>query len=366
MNKSIEIDRRTIGLNAPPYIIAELSANHNSDIDRAFGILEAARNAGADAVKLQTYRADTLTIDHDSKDFQLSDGLWAGQTLYQLYEKAHMPWEWHVPLFERAKQLGITLFSSPFDTTAVDLLEDLNAPAYKIASFEVVDLELIRYTASTLKPLIISTGLASEEEVQRAVDTATQAGCQDLVLLHCVSAYPAKASDYNLHTLVWMREKFGCLVGLSDHTIGNETALAATALGACVVEKHFTLDRSGGGPDDSFSLEPDELAELVAQSRATVVSKEALSAPIVEPGFKRSAAEQDSKRFRRSLYFVRDKATGDTVRPDDVRCIRPGYGLEPRYLDTVIGSTLACDVKYGLAVEWQHLEGIDAKDQAAE
>lgn len=254
MNNYIEIDGKKIGPAYKPYIIAELSANHNGDINKAFQIMEEAKKAGADAIKLQTYRADTITIDCDKEDFQIRDGLWDGRTLYELYEWAHTPWEWHKPLFEKAKELDITIFSSPFDFTAVDLLEELDSPAYKIASFELVDLALIKRVAQTGKPMIMSTGMANQEEIQEAIDTARNNGCKELVVLHCVSGYPAPADQYNLKTIADISERFDVLSGLSDHTIDNATAVASVVLGACLIEKHVTLDRNGGGPDDSFSL----------------------------------------------------------------------------------------------------------------
>ncbi|SUX30566.1 Spore coat polysaccharide biosynthesis protein spsE [Chromobacterium vaccinii] len=248
-------------------MIAELSANHNGHLENALRLIEEAKKAGADAVKLQTYKPDTITLNCNSEDFCIHGGLWDGRTLYDLYEEAHMPWEWHKPLFDYASKLGITIFSSPFDRTAVDLLEDLNAPAYKIASFEAVDLPLIRYVASTGKPLIISTGLADAEEIQEAIEAAHAGGCSQLAILHCVSGYPAPAEDYNLHTISDMIRRYGLVTGLSDHTLDNTTAIASVALGAAIIEKHFTLDRNGGGPDDSFSLEPDELAALCTGAR---------------------------------------------------------------------------------------------------
>src|SRR6185312_11363044 len=262
MAHSINIAGREIGAGASPYVIAEMSANHNGNIETALRIIEQAKQAGADAIKIQTYTADTITLKSDKPDFQINEGLWAGRTLYELYEWAHTPWVWHAPLFKHARKLGITVFSSPFDNTAVDLLEDLNAPAYKIASFEAIDLPLIRYVAGTHKPMIISTGMADVEEISEAIAAARDGGCKELAILHCVSSYPAPASDYNLLTLPDMQKRFGVVVGLSDHTLDNATAIASVVLGASIVEKHFTLSRRSGGPDDSFSLEPPELEAL--------------------------------------------------------------------------------------------------------
>lgn len=326
---SIEIAGRRIGADSPPYVIAEMSANHNGSLDTAMRMIETAKSAGADAVKLQTYKPDTITLDSDATEFRINGGLWDGRTLYDLYEEAHMPWEWHAPLFERANAVGITIFSSPFDPTAVDLLESLDAPAYKIASFEAVDTPLIRYAARTGKPLIISTGMANDTEIQTAIDAARAGGCEQLAILHCVSGYPAPAGDYNLRTLPDMADRFGVVTGLSDHTLDNTTAIAAVALGAAIVEKHFTLDRSGGGPDDSFSLEPAELAALCTSART---AWEAIGA--VDYGKKQS--ELGNIKFRRSLYFVRDIAQGELIGPDDVRSVRPGYGLAPSMYDQVI------------------------------
>ncbi|MDK9707984.1 MAG: pseudaminic acid synthase [Desulforhopalus sp.] len=340
----MKIDNREIGTGCQPYIIAEMSANHNGNIENAFRIIEAAKKSGADSVKLQTYRPDTITLNCDAEEFQIHGGLWDGKTLYQLYEEAHTPWEWHAPLFEHARKLGITVFSTPFDNTAVDLLENLNAPAYKIASFEVVDLPLIRYVASTGKPMIISTGMASPAEIQDAIDVARNGGCQDLALLHCVSGYPAPAEDYNLLTIPDMAKSFGVVTGLSDHTLGNATAIAAAALGASIIEKHFTLDRKGGGPDDSFSIEPDELAALC---RDTKTAWQALGK--VDYGCKSS--EQGNVKYRRSLYFVKDLQAGEVITADAVRSVRPGLGLEPRYLDAIIGKRLNTGVKINTPVK---------------
>ena len=325
------IAERPIGANAPPYVIAELSANHNGNIETALRIIEEAKNAGADAVKLQTYTADTITLNSDTEDFQIHGGLWDGRTLYDLYQEAHTPWAWHAPLFEHARSLGITIFSSPFDSTAVDLLEDLNAPAYKIASFEVVDLELIKYVASTGKPMIISTGMADAEEIQEAIDAARSGGCKELAILQCISGYPAPAQDYNLRTIPDMIERFGLVTGLSDHTLDNTTAITSVAMGAAIIEKHFTLNRNGGGPDDSFSLEPADLAALCHGART---AWEAMGK--VDYGLKSS--EKGNVKYRRSLYFVKDLKAGDVITADAVRSVRPGYGLAPKYITDVVGS----------------------------
>lgn len=334
---NISIAGRRIAADTPPYVIAELSANHNGKLDTAMKIVEEAKKAGADAVKLQTYTADTITLNSDAEEFQIHGGLWDGKTLYQLYQEAHMPWEWHKPLFEYASKIGITIFSSPFDNTAVDLLEDLNAPAYKIASFEAVDLPLIKYVAHTGKPMIISTGMADAEEIQEAIDAAHESGCKELAILHCVSGYPAPAEDYNLRTIPDMIERFGLVTGLSDHTLDNTTAITSVALGASIIEKHFTLDRSGGGPDDSFSLEPTELAALC---QGTKIAWSALG----QVDYGRKSSEQGNVKFRRSLYFVKDMKAGDVITANCVRSVRPGFGLPPKYLDIIIGKKLQCNV----------------------
>jgi N-acetylneuraminate synthase len=336
----IKINNRTISNKCSPYIIAELSANHNGSIGRALEIISAAKKCGADAIKIQTYRPDTITIDCDKSDFRIQGGLWAGRTLYSLYQEAHMPWDWHKPLFEHAKKIGITIFSSPFDNTAVDLLEDLNTPAYKIASFEAIDIPLIQYAASTKKPLIISTGMADADEILEAITAAQDAGCKELAILHCVSGYPAPASDYNLKTIPDMLEKYGVVTGLSDHTIDNTTAIAAVALGASIIEKHFTLNRDAGGPDDSFSLEPLELANLCKDA------KTAWSA-LGRVNYERKASEQGNLIFRRSLYFVKAMKKGEVITEEHIRSIRPGYGLPPKCYAQLIGQVVNRDIDYG-------------------
>lgn len=345
---SLTINGRLISPQEPPYIIAEMSANHNGDIQRAFDIITAAKEAGADAVKLQTYRPDTITFNSRAEDFMIHGGLWDGQSLYQLYDSAYMPWEWHKPLFEFAKKIGITIFSSPFDTSAVDLLEELNAPAYKVASFEAIDIPLIEYIAKTGKPMIISTGMANAEEIQEAVDAARNAGCQQLAILHCVSGYPAPASDYNLRTLQDMQSRFGLPVGLSDHTLANTTAIASVVLGGCIIEKHVTIDRAAGGADDSFSLEPKELKELCVNAKMAWES-----VGNVDYGLKSS--EKANVKFRRSLYVVKDIAAGEVMTLEHVKSIRPGYGLAPKYLQKVLNQVVNRDVKAGTAVSWDML-----------
>ena len=348
-NRFITINGRCIGEGHPPYIIAEMSANHNGSIETAFRIIELARQAGADAVKMQTYRADTITIRSNRPEFRITGGLWDGRTLYDLYEEAHTPWEWHKPLFEHAHKAGITLFSSPFDSTAVDLLEDLNAPAYKIASFEAIDLPLIQYVAATGKPMIISTGMADAEEIAEAIEAARSGGCTQLAILHCVSGYPAPASDYNLRTIPDMIERYCLVTGLSDHTLDNTTAIASVAMGASIIEKHFTVDRQGGGPDDSFSLEP---AELTALCRDARTAWQALGK--VDYGCKSS--EAGNTMFRRSLYFVRPIKKGEIITSADIRSIRPGYGLPPKELHNVIGQRVKADIDIGTPVKMELLE----------
>ena len=332
------------------FIIAEMSGNHNQSLDRALSIVDAAADAGAHAIKLQTYTADTMTLALKTDEFFISDpkSLWVGQSMHALYQKAHTPWEWHAPIIERAKQKGILCFSSPFDETAVDFLETLDVPAYKIASFECIDLPLIRKAASTGKPLIISTGMASIAEIAEAVDAARSAGCEDLVLLKCTSTYPASPENSNLLTIPHMRDLFQCEVGLSDHTLGIGVATAAVALGATVIEKHFTLSRADGGVDSAFSLEPHEMAVLVAETQRAA---QALGQIHYGP----TEAEQNAVRRRRSIYIAEDLMAGDILNSTNLRRIRPGLGLPPKYYDMVLGKTVSQDVKKGTPMSWDLL-----------
>lgn len=345
----IFIAGREISAATPPYIIAEMSANHNGNINRAKQLIQLAKQAGADAVKLQTYRADTITLDARTEDFMIRGGLWDGKNLFELYQQAQMPWEWHKPLFDYARSVGITIFSSPFDQTAVDLLENLNVPAYKVASFEAIDLPLIKYIAGTGKPMIISTGMANVDEIQEAVDAAKSGGCKQLAILHCVSGYPAPAADYNLRTITDMQRRFKLITGLSDHTIDNITAITSVALGAAIIEKHFTLNRDGGGTDDSFSLEPTELAALCRDSK---LAWQALGTA----DYRRQQSEIANAKFRRSLYFVTDMQVGQIISPTDIRSVRPGYGLAPKYFEQLIGRVLKQSVQRNTPTSWEYFE----------
>ena len=347
-NRVMAIADRKIGLDYPPYLIAELSANHNGDIERAFDIMTAAKRAGADAIKLQSYKPDTITMDCRTEDFMIRGGLWDGQSLYELYSGAFMPWDWHQPLFDKARSLDITIFSSPFDVTAVDLLEDINAPAYKIASFEAIDLPLIKYVAQTRKPMIISTGMANEDEIAEAIACARDNGCSELAVLHCVSGYPAPAEQYNLRTLADIAQKFNVITGLSDHTLDNATAIASVALGACVIEKHVTLDRSAGGPDDTFSLEPSELEALCKDAKT---AWQALG----QPSYKLTEAEKGNVKFRRSLYVVENIPEGAVISHQNVKSIRPGFGLAPKHLEAVIGKTARKHLPAGTPLSFDDL-----------
>lgn len=346
---SFTINNRPIGLNHSPYIIAELSANHNGSLERALATIEAAKHCGADAVKLQTYTADTMTIDCNTSDFMIKGGLWDGFKLYDLYKWAETPYEWHQEMFDYARKIGITVFSTPFDETAVDLLESLDTPAYKIASFEITDLPLIRYVASTGKPIIMSTGMASEMEIEEAVTVAREAGCKDLVLLHCISSYPAPTEQSNLRQIPALANRFNTLAGLSDHTYGTNVPVAAVALGACVIEKHFTLSRADKGPDSTFSLEPQEFERLCRET------KEAWLA-LGNAGFERQKAEEGSKVFRRSLYIVKDLKKGDILTSENLRRIRPGMGLAPRSFEQVIGLPVNQDIKRGSPFRWDFVD----------
>jgi N-acetylneuraminate synthase len=339
-----------LGATTPPFVIAEMSGNHNQSLERALMIVDAAARSGAHALKIQTYTADTMTIDLDAGEFHISDSqnLWAGRSLYDLYAEAYTPWEWHRPIFDRARALGLVAFSTPFDASAVDFLESLEAPCYKIASFENTDLPLVRRVAATGKPLIISTGMATVAELDETVRAARAEGCKDLVLLKCTSTYPATAADTNLLTIPHLRELFGCEVGISDHTMGIGVSVASIALGASVVEKHFTLSRAEGGVDSAFSMEPQEMSQLVVE---TARAWEALG----QVSYGATAAERKSLQYRRSLYVVADLQAGDLLSTDNVRAIRPGLGLPPRYLEQVIGRTVNQPVRRGTALTWSLL-----------
>tara|TARA_B100001123_G_scaffold442422_2_gene585944 strand:+ start:2328 stop:3371 length:1044 start_codon:yes stop_codon:yes gene_type:complete len=341
----LSINGQPLGADAPPYVIAELSANHNGSLDRALETINAAKRCGADAIKLQTYTADTMTIDCDTPDFMIKGGLWDGYKLYDLYKWAETPFEWHKAMFAHAKKIGITVFSTPFDESAVDLLEELDTPAYKIASFEVIDLPLIRYIARTGKPIIMSTGMASEKEIEEAVLSAREGGCRDLVLLHCVSSYPAPINQANLRQIKELGSRFEVLTGLSDHTLGSATAIASVAFGACVIEKHFTLDRNEKGPDSEFSIEPNEFEHLCCDVRDAWMA-------LGETGFTRQKSEEENKIFRRSIYFINDLPSGALISPCDIKRIRPGMGLPPKYWEDIVGKRLKVDVKRGQPTEW--------------
>ena len=344
-----KIDNRIVGPTEPPYIIAEMSANHNGSIERAFETIAAAKRCGADAVKLQTYTANTITIDCDKPDFMIKGGLWDGFKLHELYKWAETPFEWHDSLFAYARKLGITIFSTPFDETAVDLLESLNTPAYKIASFEIIDLPLIRYVASTGKPMIMSTGMASEQEIEEAVTIVREAGCKDLLLLHCISSYPAPMDQANLRQIPELAKRFNVLAGLSDHTIGTTASVVGVAFGACLIEKHFTLSRADKGPDSEFSLEPTDLERLCVDTKDAWLA-------LGVGGYVRQKAEEGSKVFRRSVYFVKDLPAGHVIGPDDIRRIRPGMGLPPKYFDKLLGKKLKISISRGCPTRLDYFE----------
>jgi pseudaminic acid synthase len=348
--KDIQIENITIGTGHKPFVIAEMSGNHNQSIDRAMAIIDAAAEAGAHAVKLQTYTPDTMTINTSGGLFEINDpdSLWKGRNLYDLYKEAHTPWEWHKPLFDHARKKGLLIFSTPFDESAVDFLEELGVGAYKIASFENTDWPLLKKIASTGKPVIMSTGLATLADIDEAVRTIREAGCKDLVLLKCTSTYPATPENTHLATIPHMREMFKCHVGLSDHTMGIGAAIAAVALGAPVVEKHFTLRRADGGVDSTFSIEPEELKNLVIESERAFLAMGQVFYGVQE-------AEKKSLRFKRSLYVVKDVKAGDTFTTENLRVIRPGDGMQPKYYETVLGKKASQDIKAGTPLTWEVL-----------
>ena len=343
--KFIEIDGKRIGLDYKPYIIAELSANHNGDINNALKTIEVAAECGADAIKIQSYTPDTMTIDCDKEDFQVKGGLWDGYSLYDLYKWAHTPFEWHSQLFAKAKEVGITLFSTPFDETALELLESLDAPAYKIASFELTDLPLIKRVSQTGKPMIMSTGMANLNEIEEAITTARENGCSELVVLHCISAYPAPYEQANLATIPDLANRFDVISGLSDHTLGTVVSVASVVLGTCLIEKHFILDRNDKGADSAFSIEPHELKRLVEETDA---AHKALGVA----GYERKPVENSSMKFRRSLYFVEDMKAGDVITDKNIRRIRPGFGLAPKNIENLIGKKVKVDIQRGTAASW--------------
>ncbi|GED01470.1 pseudaminic acid synthase [Bacillus atrophaeus] len=346
----INIDGRSIGPHHPPFIIAEMSGNHNQSLERAFNIIEAAAKAGAHALKIQTYTADTMTLNMNTKDFTIEDNnsLWSGSTLYTLYQQAYTPWEWHKPIFDKCRELGMIPLSTPFDESAVDFLEDLGVPIYKIASFENTDIPLIKKVAATGKPIIISTGMATVAEIDETIRAAKEAGCKELILLKCTSTYPASPENTNISTIPHMKELFNCQVGLSDHTMGTGVAVASVALGATVIEKHFTLSRADGGVDSAFSLEPHELKELVIETER---AWQALGQITYGPTDK----EKASLKFRRSIYVKKDIKAGEIFTKENIKVVRPGYGLEPKYFDLIIGRTAKKHISAGTPLGWDSI-----------
>ncbi len=349
MAKHINIDGVLVGENLSPYVVAEMSANHNGDLDVALKTISEAKRCGANAVKIQTYTADTMTIDCDKDDFLIKSGIWKGQNLYNLYQEAHTPYNWHKPIFDHAKKEGITCFSTPFDESAVDLLEDLNCPAYKVASFEITDLTLIKYIALTMKPMIISTGMASKHEVNQAVSAIRACGNNNFILLHCISSYPASFSDMNLSAINSIKNDFNCSVGLSDHSIGDVAAIASIAMGACFIEKHFILDRKMGGPDSTFSIEPEEFNKLV-------VSTNNAWKCIGKGDYSVKDGEKENLNYRRSLYAVDSIKKGEKIDSKNVRRIRPGYGLPASEFENVLNRTVNKDVLRGDPICWDMLD----------
>lgn len=349
VGSQFRIGKRVIGQGHPPFVIAELSANHNGSLERALAIVDAVAEAGADAIKLQTYTPDTITLDSDAPDFQLTEGPWAGRSLYELYEWAHTPWEWHEKLFAHARDRGLSIFSSPFDTTAVDFLEQFDPPAYKIASFELVDTPLIDYVARTGRPMIMSTGMASEIEVMEAVVAARRGGCRNVCLLHCTSGYPTPPEESEVRIVKTLSERYGVLSGLSDHTLESVVPVVSVAFGASVIEKHVTIDRSAGGPDAEFSLEPKELKKLVHDVQTAWRA-------IGQTDEKVRSSEATQRPLRRSLYVVENLKAGDRFTEKNLRSVRPGYGISPRYFEYVIGRRVVCDVPRATALKWEHIE----------
>lgn len=351
----MKIANTSINKNSAPYIVAELSANHGGEIDVAKRTIAMAKRAGANAVKLQTYTPDTMTLKSEREDFHISEGLWQGYQLYDLYAQAHTPYEWHKPLFDYANDIGITIFSTPFDESAIELLQSLNAPAYKVASFEVLDLPLLEAIASTGKPVILSTGLANETEINEAVETLKSNGTNDLIILHCISSYPAPTDQANVRTIQLIQQQWpDAIVGLSDHTMTNSAAVAAVALGARFIEKHVILDRNMGGPDSSFSLEENQLSELVTSCQEAYLS-------LGKASFELKAAEQGNLKFRRSLYIAENLKAGDVLTQKNLRRIRPGYGLNPRYYHQLLGKRVTQDIETGMPMRWEFVESMEKK-----
>lgn len=336
-NMIVDLNGTKVGHGFPPYLIAEISANHNGSFENAKRLIRLAKDNGAHAVKLQTYTADTITLNSNKNDFVIHEGPWAGQTLYQLYDNAHTPWDWHESLFKFAKNIGIDIFSSPFDETAVDFLESLGAPFYKIASFEAVDMPLIECVALTKKPVIISTGMADKQEISEALEVLRKYGSNEIILLHCISAYPAPTEEYNLSTLQDLSSSFNLPVGLSDHTVNSLAATVSIAFGACMIEKHFTLDKNGGGPDDFFSMEPKDLNDLSENLKNTWKA-------IGKVNYGLSSSEKGNVKFRKSIYFTKDIKSGETITKDHIKCVRPGYGMKPKYFKKLIGKQVTKDI----------------------
>lgn len=350
-NKFFSINNRLIGEHCPPYLIAELSGNHKGSLERALTLIEKAASTGVDAIKIQTYRPDTITLNHDGPEFCLTQGLWQGRTLFDLYQEAHTPWEWHAELFAKAKSLGVTLFSSPFDCSAIDLLEELNCPAYKIASFEITDIKLLNYAASTGKPIIMSTGMATKDEIAEAVQAISDGGGQQLAILHCVSGYPTPIIDCHLKTITDLKQNYQLPIGLSDHTLEHTTAITAVALGASIVEKHFTLIEDDDSVDAKFSLSPEQFSELVKET------KKAWQA-LGKVNYQLKTSEVENRSFRRSLYISQDIKSGERFTESNIRSVRPGLGLHPRYLSQVLSSTAKNNLTVGTALSFSHIKEV--------